>query len=221
MKKRFTKTALGLGMLFAAGSALADLITLNQTIHLPSPVDFYLGRAVFTNYALFPDSLIIRQGDTIDLTLNFAPGQSIRMGSTGGEQAFAMDIYQDNNRNTPNTSNFTLSDISFNLIGAQGSFPASVNMASLAGGHTSLFINPHGHFLAAGQEATFTGMHARYTVSQLQNGQSYYFGTSLYAYADRLEVHAAPVPEAETWAMLLGGLGLLAVMRRRRSSTLR
>ncbi len=221
MKKRVAKTALGLGMLFAAGSALADLITLNQTITLPPPVDFYLGRAVFTNYALFPDSILIRQGDTIDLTLNFAPGQSIHMSSTGGEQAFAMDIYQDNTRNTPNTSNFTLSDISFNLTGAQGSFPASVNMGSLTGGHTSLFINPHGNFLAAGQTASFTGLHARYTVSQLQNGQSYYFGTTLYAYADRLEVHAAPVPEPETWAMLLGGIGLLACLRRRRGITLR
>lgn len=220
MKKRLAKTALGISMLFAAGSVLADIITLNQTINLPPPEDFYHGRAVFTDYALFPDSLIIRQGDTIDLTLNFTPGQSIHMSSTGGEQAFAMDIYQDNTRNTPNTSNFTLSNISFNLIGAQGSFPASVNMASLTAGHASLFINPHGNFLAAGQEVTFTGMHARYTVSQLQNGQSYYFGTSLYAYADRLEVHAAPVPEAETWAMLLGGLGLLAFIRRRRSSTL-
>jgi PEP-CTERM motif len=55
-------------------------------------------------------------------------------------------------------------------------------------------------------------------VSQLQNGQSYYFGSSLYAYANQLEVNTTPIPEPETWAMMLGGLGLLAGLRRYRSA---
>ncbi|MEN9865740.1 MAG: hypothetical protein RL748_1330, partial [Pseudomonadota bacterium] len=194
MKNLFGKSALALALALGTTSSWADIITLNQTVSLPAVEDFNGFRAVFSPYILFDSPLLIRQGDTIDLTINFAPGQSVHMAASGQYQAFAMSIELDNTRSPENSSNFTLTNSSFNLVGAQGSFPALVNLPDLTAGHGSIFTNPHGYFLAAGQEATFTGMHARFTVAALENGQNYYFGTWLYAAADRLDVNISPVP---------------------------
>jgi hypothetical protein len=203
-----TKLAIAVALSMSSGAAMAEVITIHQTINLPSAVPFYHGLAVFSQDALFNSPLLIRQGDTVDLTINFAPGQRIYMEGQGEGQAFAMSIHQDNNLNAPNSSDFTITNTSFNLLGQQGSFPAMVNLPNLSGGHSAIFTNPNGQFLAAGEQSSFTGMHARFTVSYLQNGESYYRGTSIYAYSQQLSVQA--VPEPETWAMLFGGLGLLA-----------
>lgn len=222
MSQFFSKTKLALGVAFtitiSSGAAMADVITINQTVNLPSPEAFYHGYAVFAPEVLFNSPLLIRQGDTVDMTINFAHGQSIHMTGQGEGQSFAMSINQYNPLNLPDSSDFTITNSSFQLLGQQGSFPGMLNLPDHSAGHSAIFNNPNGQFLAAGQQASFTGMHARFTVSYLQNGESYYRGTNIYAYAEQLSVHNAPVPEPEAWAMLIGGLGLLTFLGKRRKA---
>lgn len=216
MKNYFSKTVLALGLAIGATSSWADVITINHLASLPAVEDFVGYRAIFSPDMLFNESLLIHQGDTIDLTINFLPGQSVHMVGAGRTQVFGVSLMQDSSRSPVGTSNFTLTDRSFNLIGAQGDFPASLQLPNLSGGHASIFSTVPGQFLGAGQGVTFTGLHTRFTVGALQNGQSYYYGTNFYMAADQLSVNLPAVPEPATWGMLLGGLGLLAWMRRRK-----
>jgi hypothetical protein len=65
---------------------------------------------------------------------------------------------------------------------------------------------------------SFTGWNSvAWTVTGLGNGLNYEYGfTDTYAYLKLNSANIAPVPEPETYAMLLAGLGLLAFARRRR-----
>ncbi|MEN9865741.1 MAG: hypothetical protein RL748_1331 [Pseudomonadota bacterium] len=199
-----------------ASSALADVITLNQTVSGVASFAEFGQQSISSAFSSFDQSVLIHQGDIIDLTVNFAPGASAHLTSTGGVQVFSKNIWQDGLRSPAGTSNFTITNTSFNLLGAQGSFPAQLNLPNLTGGSGGILTWAAGNYLPAGQDVTFTGMHARFTVGALQNGQSYYLGTTVYARGDQLSFTAPAVPEPTTWGMLLGGLGALALLRRRR-----
>jgi hypothetical protein len=57
------------------------------------------------------------------------------------------------------------------------------------------------------------------TVSGLTSGPTYWFRISGTTTGAQYTINLAPVPEPETYAMLLAGLGLMGVIARRRKST--
>lgn len=212
MKKQFIVALLAATAAFASNAAFADTVVINQTFDLAFP-DADTG----THFSLSSDnfaSTVIRAGDTVDLNFNFLPNQALRVGTTGGAQSFSLGLWQDQNATSPSV--FTIGNVSFNLVGAAGgSFPAVINgTGTQSSGSTHIGSALTGSFLPSNGSITFTGMHAHFTVNALQGGQTSY-NAAFFTVNGNSVVTTTPVPEPETYAMMIAGLGLLALARRK------
>lgn len=199
---------------FTNNIAFADTVSINQSFDLSAGAWSNTGTSVLVG-AYFNPSSLIKVGDVVDLTFNFLPGQSLMLSSTGGSQRISPMLFQDSILSQPNTSNFSIINASMELIGLNGAFPVSVSIASQSSGSMQLGATFSGSFVGTGQSITFTGIHSRFDVAALQNNQSFYSRAVLNVSADGVAI--SPVPEPETYAMLLAGLGVIGLVRRRRT----
>lgn len=212
MKKQFIVALLAATAAFASNAALADTVVINQTFDLDFP-DANTGTHFNLNSDNFASTLI-HVGDTVELNYNFMPNQALRVSTTGGAQTFSLGLWQDQNATVPSV--FTVGNVSFNLVGAGGgSFPAVINGAGTQiGGSSHIGSSLTGSFLPSNGSITFTGMHASFTVAALQGGQNSY-NSAFFTVNGNSVVTTTPVPEPETYAMMIAGLGLLALARRK------
>lgn len=214
MKKQSIVALFAVGAAFASNMALAETITINQIFDLTAP-----DTQSASQFAISSDnfaSVLVHVGDTIELNYTFAPTQALQVNSAGGAQSFSIGLWQDNPASPNNSSIFSIGNASFNLTGAHGSFPASVAVADQSSGRSHLGAALTGSFLPTGGAVNFTGLHAKFNVTALQNGQSYY-NAGFFSVTGNAVAVTTPVPEPETYAMMIAGLGLLAFMKRRQS----
>jgi PEP-CTERM motif len=215
MKKQSIVALFAVGAAFASNMALADTITINQTFDLTFPDAQSAGLLAISsdNFA----SVLVRTGDTVVLNYTFAAGQALQVSSTGSAQTFGIGLWQDNPASPENSSVFSIGNASFNLIGANGSFPGSVAVSNQSGGRSNLGPTLTGSFMPNNGTVNFTGLRATFDVTSLQNGQSFYNAGYFSVAADSVAV-TTPVPEPETYAMMIAGLGMLAFLAKRRKA---
>ncbi len=215
MKKQSIVALFAVSAAFASNMALAGTITINQTFDLDYPDAQSAGRFTISsdNFA----SVLVRAGDTVELNYTFAPGQALQVSSTGGTQSFSIGLWQDNPASPTNSSVFSIGNASFNLTGAHGNFPGSVAVANQSSGRAHLGAALSGSFLPNGGTVNFTGLHAKFDVTALQNGQSYY-NAGFFSVTGNAVAVTTPVPEPETYAMMIAGLGMLAFLAKRRKA---
>ena len=212
MKKQIIVALLAATAAFASNAAFANTVVINQTFDLAYP-DADTGSHFNLNSDNFA-STIIHAGDSVDLNFNFLPNQALRVSTTGGAQTFSLGLWQDQNATVPSV--FTVGNVSFNLVGAGGgSFPAVITGAGTqSSGSSYIGSSLTGSFLPGNGSITFTGMHAHFNVTALQGGQNSYNAAFFTVNGNRV-VTTTPVPEPETYAMMIAGLGLLALARRK------
>jgi hypothetical protein len=214
MKKHIIAGLLAASAALASSFAFADTVVINQTFDLSLP-DASTASFFNINSDNFADTTL-RVGDTVQLNFSFLPSQALSIGSTGGTQNFSLGLFQSENA-ANGTSIFSINNVSFDLLGASGSFPASVSGANQSSGNSSIGASFSGAYLANNSSVAFTGIHASFNVVALQGGQSLYNAAYLSVGADSVAVTSA-VPEPETYAMLVAGLGLLAFAQRRKAA---
>ncbi len=210
MKKQIIAALFAATAVFAANIASAATITANYTFDLTA-ADYASSTQFNLSSDIFSSSTLIHVGDTIDLTYNFLPTQGLRLAG-GSPMTFSAGMFQENSGASP----FTIGNVSFNLIGNTTSFSGLTNGAnqSSGGGHIGAAFTSNA--VGAGQSVVFSGVHATFNVLALQGGQNTYDQAFLQVRASDIAVTA--VPEPETYAMMVAGLGLLAFMQRRKSA---
>jgi hypothetical protein len=162
-----------------------------------------------------PPSVQIGSGDAVDMTINFASGQTVQMSDLGLGNGSLMTgwLAQDSSIDPVNTSNFSIANAYLDLLDAGGSIIRHVYVAADSSGESHIGVEAN-NILNAGESLLFSGYHAYFEVTSLQNDPSHFSGPWLYVWADQLQITA--VPEASTYAMMLAGLGLVGAMTRRR-----
>lgn len=216
MFRQFTKsTLLLLGLSISLPSAAAQ-VTINHIVDLTGAVVQNSGSGDYVSKIYdFPPSVQIGSGDAVDMTINFASGQTVQMSDLGQGNGSLMTAWlsQDSSIDPVNTSNFSIANAYVDWLDAGGNVIRSVYVGSDSTGESHIGVEAP-NFLNAGESLLFSGYHAYFEVTYLQNDPSHYSGPWLYLRADQLQITA--VPEASTYAMMLAGLGLVGTMTRRR-----
>lgn len=216
MFKQFNKSVFLLLGLAASLPAAAAPVTINHIVDLSGAVVQNNGFGDYVSKVYdFPPSLQIGSGDAVDMTFNFASGQSVRMSdfAQGNGSLMTAWMAQDSSIDPVNTSIFSIANAYVDLLDAGGNVIRSVQVGSDSSGESHLGPEVN-NILNAGESLLFSGYHAYFEVVSLQNDPSHYSGPWLYMRADQLQITA--VPEASTYAMMLAGLGLVGAMTRRR-----
>ncbi|MEN9866378.1 MAG: hypothetical protein RL748_1968 [Pseudomonadota bacterium] len=214
MKKQSIVALFAVGAAFASNMALADTININQIFDLTAPDTQTASRFDISSDNFAP--VLIHVGDIVNLNYSFSPNQALQVSSTGDTQFFSIGLWQDTN-SSPNFGPFSIDNASFALTGAHGSFPSSIPVAAQSGASTNLAATLTGSFLPNGGTVNFTGMQATFTVTALQDNQTY-FNASYFKVTGNAVAVTTPVPEPETYAMMIAGLGALAFVARRKQA---
>lgn len=217
MKKLLFCAAMGVAAVMAAPVAMADVVTLNTVFdlsHREWDASYLLG---FRQY--FGADKVLTTGDVIDLTWVAKPGQSLTYSASpdGGSFTVVGGLIQDYFSPNP-SSRFSISHISMDLIGASSNVPLQMYWPIESGGVNAVYSEGEGTLLA-NQSVRFTGLHARFTLDQMEYGTNKFDSAELLLLPSNGTVTAA-VPEPETWAMLAAGLGFLGFAARRRKQAL-
>lgn len=216
MFRQFNKsTLLLLGLSISLPSAAAQ-VTINHIVDLTGAVVQNSGSGDYVSKIYdFPPSVQIGSGDAVDMTVNFASGQTVQMSDLGQGNGSLMTAWlsQDSSIDPVNTSNFSIANAYVDWLDAGGNVIRSVYVGSDSTGESHIGVEAP-NFLNAGESLLFSGYHAYFEVTYLQNDPSHYSGPWLYLRADQLQITA--VPEASTYAMMLAGLGLVGTVTRRR-----
>lgn len=220
MFKQFNKSViLLLGMAVSLPSAAAQ-VTINQIVDLSGAVVQNLGFGDYVSKIYdFPPPVEIGSGDAVDMTINFASGQTMQMSDLGQGNGSLMTAWlsQDSSIDPVNTSNFSIANGYVDWLDAGGNVIRHVYVGSDSTGESHIGVEAP-DFLNTGESLLFSGYHAYFEVVSLQNNPSHYSGPWLYMRADHLQITA--VPEASTYAMMLAGLGLVGAMTRRRNQAM-
>lgn len=217
MFKQFSKFLLLLAGLAGSLPAAAAQVTINHVVDLGGVA---VQNAGFGDYVSkiydFPPSVQIASGDAVDMTISFASGQAVQMSDLGAGHGSWLNAWmsQDTSIDPPNSSNFAIANAYVDLLDAGGNVIRSVYAGSDSTHAAHIGVEAT-NVLNAGESLLFSGYHAYFEVTYLQNDPSHYSGPWLYMGADHLQITA--VPEASTYAMMLAGLGLVGAMTRRRN----
>src|SRR5512143_1005485 len=201
MFRQFTKsTLLLLGLSISLPSAAAQ-VTISHIVDLTGAVvqNSCSGDYVSKIYD-FPPSVQIGSGDAVDMTVNFASGQTVQMSDLGQGNGSLMTAWlsQDSSIDPVNTSKFSIANAYVDWLDAGGNVIRSVYVGSDSTGESHIGVEAP-NFLNASESLLFSGYHAYVEVTYLQNDPSHYSGPWLYLRADHLQITA--VPEASTYAM--------------------
>jgi hypothetical protein len=217
MFRQFSRSLLLLAGLAGSLPAAAAQVTINHVVDLGGVA---VQNAGFGDYVSkiydFPPSVQIASGDAVDMTISFASGQTVQMSDLGAGHGSWLNAWmaQDASIDPANSSNFTIANAYVDLLDAGGNVIRSVYVGSDST-HAAHIGAEATNFLNTGESLLFSGYHAYFEVTYLQNNPSHYSGPWLYMGADHLQITA--VPEASTYAMMLAGLALLGAARRRRN----
>ncbi len=215
MFKQFNKSVFLLLGLAVSLPAAAAPVTINHIVDLSGVAVQNSGFGDYVSKIYdFPPSVQIGSGDAVDMTINFASGQTVQMSDLGlNGSLMTAWLSQDNTIDPANTSNFTIANAYVDWLDAGGNVIRHVHVGSDST-HAAHIGVEASNFLNAGESLLFSGYHAYFEVVSLQNDPSHYSGPWLYMRADQL--HITAVPEASTYAMMLAGLGLVGAMTWRR-----
>ena len=217
MFKQFRKSALVLVGLAGSLPAAAAQVTINHVVDLGGVAvqNTGFGDYVSKIYA-FPPSVQIASGDAVEMTISFASGQTVQISDLGAGHGSWLNAWlaQDTSIDPPNSSDFAIANAYVDLLDAGGNVIRSVYVGSDSTHAAHIGVEAPG-VLNAGESLLFSGYHAYFEVTYLQNNPSHYSGPWLYMGADHLQITA--VPEASTYAMMLAGLVLLGATTRRRN----
>ncbi|WP_338847222.1 hypothetical protein V8J88_00695 [Massilia sp. W12] len=198
---------------FGVSSAQADTISFNYNFDLTQPSYQEADLISFDGARI--ESQRVQVGDVVEMTYTFKPGQAINLRAGNSEQILWLGAEQDASRSKPNTSNFTIANLSFDLLGLRGNFQSPPAGAIHASGSSHIGSYFSGNFITPGQSVSFTGLRARFSVQELQDNAHYYNAPFFLLASLGGSVSVQAVPEAHTYAMLLGGFAVLALLRRR------
>ena len=216
MFKPFNKSVfLLLGLAVSLPSAAAQ-VTVNHTVDLSGAVVENIGFGDYVSKIYdFPPSVEIGSGDAVDMTINFASGQTVQMSDLGLNGSLMTAWMAQDSIDPPNSSVFSIANAYLDWLDAGGNVIRTIVVGSDSSHATHIGVETS-NFLNAGESLLFSGYHAYFEVVSLQNDPSHYSGPWLYMRADDLQITA--VPEASTYAMMLAGLGLVggAMVRRRK-----
>lgn len=215
MFKQLNKSVFLLLGLAASLPAAAAQVTINHVVDLSGAVVQNDGFGDYVSKIYdFPPSVQIGSGDAVDMTINFASGQTVQMSDLGLKGSLMTAwLSQDNSIDPANSSYFSIKNAYVDWLDANGNVIRHVYVGEDSSHATHIGVETS-NFLKAGESLLFSGYHAYFEVVSLQNNPSHYSGPWLYMRADQLQISA--VPEASTYAMMLAGLGLVGAMTRRR-----
>ena len=144
------------------------------------------------------------------LNINSISNYMDDLGNGGGN--FTIALYSDNNNKVGSKLNFA--DTTYSNAGWNGA--SNLNWLVSAGNYwVALEVNDFSTFVAS-QSAPNPLVHTAYTDGSHNNSYISYDGLSFGVQVDAATVTA--VPEPESYAMLLAGLGLLGWMSRRKNN---
>lgn len=153
----------------------------------------------------------IASNDHVELNVTFTSGRMLTIGD--GAEWFSGWL-----ASTDNNSSFTIDNASIEFTGFSGTGGASslYNLGSVSSGvaHIGPYLSD---FLSFGQSVSFTGYKVTYDVLSIAQDPHDYGSLWFIAEGDNRSI--SPIPEPETYAMLLAGLGLLGFMARRRKES--
>ena len=205
-------------LLLTAKISVGAPITITTTVDLTT-ANFFNNPAnpigVAGTYAL-PSSLLVSVGDTVDMTVKFAPGQTLKIRSGGGDQFLAGWLIQDFNLSVPGTSNFTITNASLTFLDSAGAIVRTLTKAVESNGNAQLGPLFQGAYIPLNETLSFSAYRTSFTVNALQ-GVQYYAGPFV-QFADLnggLVTLTTAIPEPSTTILLLAGLTLLAAARRK------
>lgn len=137
-------------------------------------------------------------------------------GSTLGTMLRSFDSYVQANAATGATANFVSQATGGNAYAAIASAYGTSGKINAQGGVETVSYGSNAYVFNVVRASTNNLTAATATKVTLADGSNPYF--SLGADGTLSYVAAAPVPEADTWAMLLGGFALMGFIARRRTS---
>lgn len=216
MKKQILMSMLSAAALLALPAAQAAVVNIQATFDVNNPT--WNAPYVRGYHNVFGSNKVISVGDIVDATWSFLPGQSLTFtaGSNGGSFVAANSINLNYIPYTP--SIYTkINNYSFNLLGASSNITLDTPPWGYEHGVGQGMVGEATADLAANQSVTFTGFHARFTVAEMDNGSNNFYAGSFSIMPTNGVLAVAAVPEPETWAMMLGGLGLLGLARKRKN----
>jgi hypothetical protein len=214
MFKQFNQSVfLLLGLAVSLPSAAAQ-VTINHTVDLSGVVVENTGSGDYVSKIyVFPPSVQIGSGDAVDMTINFASGQTMQMSDLGLNGSLMTAWMAQDSTDPTNSSVFSIAKAYLDWLDADGNVIRTVVVGEDSSHATHIGVETS-NFLNNGESLLFSGYHAYFEVVSLQNDPSHYSGPWLYMRADQL--HITAVPEASTYAMMLAGLSLVGAMARGR-----
>lgn len=168
-------------------------------------------------------SILISEGDSVELDVSFAPGQWLQLGNPIDRPQFSRFtgwLQQDSFLSPVNSSYYTVSEITYSLKNLIGTVAAAFPSTTQSSGFAAIgpFFDAH---LARGETVMFSGYKTSFHVDSLLNGSSYYDGVWISFNAYQSDLLYLPVPEPAGYALLslgLVALGIAMPKRRRRSA---
>lgn len=201
----------------AVAPAMASTATVTTTLNV---ADIQAGLYGFTGGAQGsppftpPFSVELSAGDTFDFTINFEPGQKITINNLSFIWAFS---YTQFDSGTSVTGTGSLSFLDSN---GAALYTSNIKTDTEGAYHFGQNFNDS-DFNSLPASVTFSGLHYVGTVDSYSDPVVLvrtYNKPALFFNADSYT--AMPVPESETYAMLIAGLGLLGFTASRRKQKL-
>jgi len=193
---------------FAAGAAQAATVTVNQTVDLTgketSPGIFFFQQPDFPAF-----SIDVSQGDHVDWTVNFEPGQSLTL--SPHIVNLRIDPIINGVEGVPAGSFITEANTDIELLNGS---TVVATLAGLDGTSGALFFSTNNF---TGAPVTFTALRGQADVVGFGGA----LAPTLTFNQARLLIVANAVPEPATWALMIlgfGGVGA-ALRRQRRAAT--
>jgi hypothetical protein len=197
-------------VMLAASNTYAASVVVKQTVDLnncTTPINICTTTdAAFAGLYFLPAPIRLLQGDSVVVEVTFLPGQRLSLASDGGFSMFTGWLKQDTNLSPPNSSWYTLTDVTYSLSEPIGNLSIPFSTVDQTSG--SAAIGPfYQNTLSAGETISFTGYRTSFDIAYLLNGSSYYDATWMSFNADHLAITAVPEPSSST--LLLTGAFIL------------
>lgn len=200
---RLTKTALAAGLLLAAAAGRAELAVSDPLTLTPVGGSTLLGQTAMTSLTLAIDTAFVATAGSFSLSydpaqLLFQPGLST---IDGGALSGLLALFQ------PGSISYSAAPGAFSLSGTLAA-PQDISNRSVQFGlaFQGLQVSAPGHPHPVAFSLSLTD----------DNGDLWSAATGLPTLSGQLPVTVTAVPEPASYAMLLGGLGLLGAAARRR-----
>ncbi len=205
-------TAVLLAGTWAAGLAHADTATINLTLDASQIADTgngFTGSAQGAPAFSPPVSFSLAEGDTMDYTVQFLPGQSLTLVNPTTLWSF---IFADTSTDVTGTGTLSLLD------GNGAALFTSLSKTDTEGvAHFGQYFSPD-DFVGLPGTITFSGLHYVGTVVDYVDPAitTRNYAEPNFSFSADSFTTAVPVPEPGTWGLLTAGMAALVWLTRRR-----